>query len=319
MMKKALRSSIYFIFVFLLWSPLFSATWSGGGADNNASSQDNWADNIVPPYGAGIIFDNSSSKECSWDLNQSYTALLLDSGYSGAVTVDSLLSLMPGIAQPNDTLIPALMGCSGGNPTGLAPLFACQCQNSALCNIGAPCTNPASCDPGVNSTCETTIWHSYNDSSCIPSNLSGLDPRNAASVTPDNFTLATSQITVKLLQNDISSSSFGWYNITGTKPNNSELHQVFGTGQSVGSQSVIALQSDPSYLGGRIGFYLSTSQGTVYFSDRAYDADWAGSRSFIHLLIYKSIIYPKTYYFAWNAGSNSQFTDMVIKVSGIDY
>src|SRR5579862_9509911 len=93
------------------------------------------------------------------------------------------------LTQPDGTPIPTKMGCDSGHPTGLAPIFASQCTSGGP-NIGAACpgnTPPANCDNGQHGTCETTIWHAWNDDSCIPSNLSGLSPQNDASTTPETF------------------------------------------------------------------------------------------------------------------------------------
>src|SRR5579872_4357443 len=91
------------------------------------------------------------------------------------------------LTQPNGAAIPAQMGCSGGMPTGLLPVFACACTTPGVCNIGAPCASPTSCDDGQHGTCESTMWHSFNDNTCIPSNHSGLDPWKDGAVTPETF------------------------------------------------------------------------------------------------------------------------------------
>src|ERR1700676_704482 len=74
------------------------------------------------------------------------------------------------LTQPNGTVIPSQMGCSGGQPTGLLPVFACSCAQAGVCNIGTTCPSQTSCDDGHHGTCESTIWHSFNDNTCIPSN-----------------------------------------------------------------------------------------------------------------------------------------------------
>ncbi|HQP36030.1 MAG TPA: hypothetical protein PLI95_12660, partial [Polyangiaceae bacterium] len=81
------------------------------------------------------------------------------------------------VTQPGDTKpIPYDMGCASGKPAGLLATFACVCDQPGVCNIGDPCSGGStSCDDGQNGTCESTIWHEYNDNTCIPSNHSGLD------------------------------------------------------------------------------------------------------------------------------------------------
>src|SRR5690242_2367951 len=74
------------------------------------------------------------------------------------------------VTQPNGVTIPTGMGCSSGQPTGLAAVFACACTQAGVCNIGGVCASQQSCDNGQHGTCETTLWHSFNDNTCIPSN-----------------------------------------------------------------------------------------------------------------------------------------------------
>src|SRR5215469_8878180 len=102
-----------------------------------------------------------------------------------------VLLLVPRVAlalqQPNGAAIPSGMGCSGGKPTGLLPTFACTCTAPGVCNIGAPCTSQTSCDNGQHGPCESAMWHSLNDNTCIPSNQRGLVAWSIASTTPETF------------------------------------------------------------------------------------------------------------------------------------
>lgn len=92
-MKKFIPHFI-FLLVVLIWIPsALAETWDGGGADNLASTPANWTGNVVPPSYADIIFNGTSSKQCTWDLNQTYSTLTIGSGYTGAVTVQSTLIL----------------------------------------------------------------------------------------------------------------------------------------------------------------------------------------------------------------------------------
>ncbi len=89
-MKTSLR--IIFVclfFAFISASPVFSATWNGGGADNLASTAGNWEGSVLPPTGDTILFNNTSSKDCTWDISQEYTVLVIDGGYNGAVAIDA--------------------------------------------------------------------------------------------------------------------------------------------------------------------------------------------------------------------------------------
>jgi hypothetical protein len=92
-MKKYMKLFVFLFISFISSTPSFSATWDGGGSDNLASTPANWTGNVIPPYNDDIIFNNTSSKSCTWDLNQTYTSLTIGSGYAGAVTINSTLIL----------------------------------------------------------------------------------------------------------------------------------------------------------------------------------------------------------------------------------
>ena len=88
-MKAFRRILAFLLFAFISASPSFAATWNGAGADNLASSPDNWTGSVLPLSGASILFDDTSSKDCTWDLIETYVALAIDGGYAGTVTIDS--------------------------------------------------------------------------------------------------------------------------------------------------------------------------------------------------------------------------------------
>ena len=262
-----------------------------------------------------------------------------------AVSVVSLPALAQ-IKQPNGSTIPNPPGCSGGQPTGLASVFSCQCVDPGVCNIGAACPGGStSCDDGQNSTCETTMWHSPNDNACIPSNISGLDPVADAMITPETYQ-PTCPLTFKVLSRGtaIFKDIFGWYNVTGNKPEQSDLHGMLACDAQPGSEVMLDIQNQPEYLGGEIGFFLGTPEGAepgkcangdccatldriakgegkVYYSQRGFNPDFAGAQSYIHLLIYDSQITPHKFYFAWEdifGGGSGDFTDMVTSVMGVE-
>ena len=80
------------------------------------------------------------------------------------------------LTQPDGASIPSQMGCNGGQPTGLLPVFACACTQPGVCNIGAACPLGTSCADGQNGTCESTMWHSLQRQHVHP------DQRTAASI-----------------------------------------------------------------------------------------------------------------------------------------
>lgn len=253
------------------------------------------------------------------------------------------------LEQPGGAPIPSQMGCDGGNPTGLAATFACVCEGGgAGCNIGAACpgnSDPQSCDDGQNRTCETTIWHDWNDNPCVPSNLSGLDPWTDGAVMPETFT-PTCPLTFRVLTRGTARfrDAFGWYNVTGSEPARSDLHVMLGCDAQPGAEVVLDVRSDPAYLGGQIGFFLLTPEdhasagqcaggdccagldragvGHVYYSERQYNPDAnAGNQSLIHLVTFDSRLTDRKFYFAWEdifGASNNDFTDLVTSVQGVE-
>jgi len=111
-----------------------------------------------------------------------------------------------------------------------------------------------------------------------------------------------------------------------------------------GTEVELNLQEEPGYIGGEIGFFIITPEshgapgscdggnccatvarlqngvGHAFYSERDYNPDFAGTDSYIHLLIYQSHIFDNKFYFAWEdiyGGSNNDFTDVVTGVSGI--
>ncbi|MCA9628332.1 MAG: DUF4114 domain-containing protein [Myxococcales bacterium] len=249
------------------------------------------------------------------------------------------------LTQPGGAPIPSPMGCDSGRPTGLAAVLACVCEEANVCNIGDPCPDASSCSDGKNGSCETTLYHSYNDNTCIPSNLSGLDPSTQASTEPETFR-PDCPLTFTLLSRGTAlfKDAFGWYNVTGQKPALSDLHPMLDCNTTAGDDVVLDLASEPAYAGGEIGFFLVTPEnlgargscqggdccatvpramqgnGQIYFSERKYNPDFQGSSSLIHLIVLQSEVWPSKFYFAWEdiyGGSNNDFTDFVAGVSGI--
>src|SRR5579883_1111612 len=143
-------------------------------------------------------------------------------GVGLAVVFGSLALAAPEAAalqQPNGVTIPSPPGCNGGQPTGLLSIFACECTQANVCNIGGVCPSQNSCPNGQNSTCESTMWHSFNDNTCIPSNHSGIDPVADATLAAQTFhpTCALT-FTVVSRGHAMFHNVFGWYNVTGHAP-----------------------------------------------------------------------------------------------------
>ena len=125
---------------------------------------------------------------------------------------------------------------------------------------------------------------------------------------------------------------FGWYNVTAAAPALSDLHVLIPCDAKPPSAFPLAIKNDPAYKGGKIGFFLITPEGKssycastsnvgyVYYSEKAHNPDNKGAGSYIHLLIYDSKKYAKSFYFAWEdlfGGGDNEFTDFVARVDGI--
>lgn len=249
------------------------------------------------------------------------------------------------LTQPDGASIPSQMGCNGGQPTGLLPVFACACTQPGICNIGAPCPSSTSCDNGQHGTCESTMWHSFNDNTCIPSNHSGLDPWMDAAVTPETFH-PTCALTYDLLSRGTArfQNAFGWYNAGTSAPDPSDLHVMLDCNATPGTSVVLDLTQEPAWKGGDVGFFIVTPEshtspgtcaggnccatvanfqagnGYVYYSQREFNPDGQGSSPFIHLLEYTSVLTAQKYYFGWEdtyQTTSADFTDLVTSVSGV--
>jgi hypothetical protein len=61
-------------------------TWDGGGADNNWTTAANWTSDTTPGSGDTAIFDGTSTKAATIDLNVTVDALQINSGYTNTIT-----------------------------------------------------------------------------------------------------------------------------------------------------------------------------------------------------------------------------------------
>jgi len=246
------------------------------------------------------------------------------------------------LTQPDGKAIPTQPGCDSGKPTGLLSVFACACTAAGICNIGAPCASETSCDDGKKGTCESRMYHVFNDNTCIPSKYDGLDPYAEAATTPETFR-PTCALTFTITSRGTAmfKDVFGWYNVTGGKPDPSDLHPMLGCTDGTGTRAVLDLSKEPAYKGGDVGFFLLTpeshtaggtcasgnccptverfkaGEGWVYYSERKYNPDPGG---YIHLLTYNSRISKSKFYFAWEdryVGGDNGFTDLVTSVDGV--
>jgi hypothetical protein len=127
--SKHRRSAIFglfFLLLFVLSRPTHAATvtWNGGGANNLASTPANWSGGIVPRDDDAVIFNNTSTKNCTWDLYIIPSSLSLNPGYTGTVTLVSELvvtgdvTILAGSFITNNDF---MIGIGGGQAPPSAP------------------------------------------------------------------------------------------------------------------------------------------------------------------------------------------------------
>jgi MYXO-CTERM domain-containing protein len=157
--------------------------------------------------------------------------------------------------------------------------------------------------------------------------ISALDD---ATVEPETF-LPECDLEFEVLQRNAGyKNSFGWYNVGKTKPTLADLHQILGCNDGVGVKKTVSIKADPAYTGGEIGFFEATGNCAdvtqpntifnVFFSETKWNPDANQMNPYIHLIIYESVLNPRTYYFAWEdliQGGDDDFDDLTTRVKGI--
>lgn len=113
-MQFSIRTIVCAFFVFFLLLPAFALTssaatitWTGGGADNLASNSANWTGNVVPNYGDGVVFDSTSVKDCTWDINETLSSIIVTPEYTGTVTQIAIFKVSNSFPPPSATTDPA--------------------------------------------------------------------------------------------------------------------------------------------------------------------------------------------------------------------
>lgn len=160
--------------------------------------------------------------------------------------------------------------------------------------------------------------------------MEGINALMEASGDPPTF-LPSCELKFEVLQRNAGyKNSFGWYNVTGVKPQLSELHQILGCNDNIGVSKSVSIRTDPAYLGGEVGFFEAVgncadvanpnSVDYVFFSQPEFNPDAQQMNPYIHLLIYESNVSPRTYYFGWEdliQGGDDDFDDLTTLVEGI--
>ncbi len=169
-----------------------------------------------------------------------------------------------------------------------------------------------------------------------------IDALRDAGVTPERF-VPGCRLTFTLVSRGPATfrNAFGWYNVTGSAPAESDLHVLIPCDAAQGTVANLDLSREPAYRGGEIAFFLRTPEdgasgtcaggdccgrtgrtGRTYYSERRFNPDSvaAGGTGYIHLLTYDSRATRDAFYFAWEdlfRGGDNNFTDFVALVSNI--
>ncbi|HWV39922.1 MAG TPA: DUF4114 domain-containing protein [Vulgatibacter sp.] len=179
-----------------------------------------------------------------------------------------------------------------------------------------------------------------------------IDPLTQAATTPRTFNPRCNLTFKVIARGGGQKNSFGWYNVTGSKPERSDLHEFLGCNDGEGVERELDIANHPAYRGGEIGFFMATTQGRgpdgkptggyaggkncvefvegqgpvdstlgfLYYSEPQWNDDNQGEDSYIHLLIMDSGAYPQAFYFAWEdlyGGGDNDFEDLLTRVEGI--
>jgi len=179
-----------------------------------------------------------------------------------------------------------------------------------------------------------------------------INPLTQAATTPQTFNPRCNLTFKVIARGGGQANSFGWYNVTGSKPARSDLHEFLGCSDGVGKVKTLDIASDPAYRGGQIGFFMATTQGRgadgkptsgyaggkncvqfvegqgpvdsslgfLYYSEPQWNDDNKGEGSYIHLVIMDSGKYPQAFYFGWEdlyGGGDNDFEDLLTRVEGI--
>lgn len=80
-------------------------TWNGAGADNLASNPANWSGSTAPLNNDDIMLDGTSAKDAVWDSYAIPASLILDQGYTGTVTLNSVLPVTGSLVISGGALV----------------------------------------------------------------------------------------------------------------------------------------------------------------------------------------------------------------------
>ncbi|HOW73054.1 MAG TPA: hypothetical protein PKY77_20860 [Phycisphaerae bacterium] len=153
--------------------PAADVVWSGGGTTNNWSEAANWTGGMLPRSIDTAIFDGTSAKNCTLDVDVAPKAIKLNAGYTGVVSCGTkaitvpyssgagLLSVAAGELKLGSAThtINGSLSVTGGAVTPETSKVVFVGQNSATTSVSGPVTlNNVKFDPGViGASCNKTI------------------------------------------------------------------------------------------------------------------------------------------------------------------
>src|SRR6185436_1071085 len=73
----------------VLWAESAAAsvrTWDGGGSGNNWSTAGNWSSDTAPVAGDSVVFDGTSTKNCTMDTDVDLGNFSVNAGYTGTIS-----------------------------------------------------------------------------------------------------------------------------------------------------------------------------------------------------------------------------------------
>ncbi len=148
-----------------------------------------------------------------------------------------------------------------------------------------------------------------------------IDAVNDGAIEPQRF-IPGCTIRFQVVVRDTSyHDAFGWYNIVpGRAPTAAERFELVSPTDPVGFMATLDVRTDARYAGGEIGFYLLTTPGYVYFSERDYQPDRVVTGGFVHVLIYDSRVTRNAFYFGWEdlyGGGDNDFQDLLVLVDNL--
>jgi len=229
--------------------------WSGEGGDNLASTALNWLGDTAPTVGSSVIFNDSSSKNCTWNITAAMLDFNLDAGYTGAVTLGANLTLTNNLTLAYGTLSGSSYTISvAGNWVNSGGAFTYGTSTAALTGSGT-----------------TTIFGNntfYNLTSSAAGKAINFEAGKTVTVA-NNLSLAGASGNLLTLSSTIAGTAAN-LNVAGSASNMNYL-SVKDSNAS-GGKGIIAYNS--TSVSGNTNWIFGTA-GAVYWTNGSGDGKWS--------------------------------------------